>query len=71
MNCCVRSYCDKFSKLFEKLENPFSSKYFSFKSWSVIVEFSIELLSEGNKITYFVYVCVHTHKNVLSKSLNI
>lgn len=34
VNCSVRFYCDAVSKLFEKSENPFSSKYFSSKSQS-------------------------------------
>lgn len=42
MNCCMRSYNDTFSKLFEKSENLFSSKYFSSKSQSDYVEFSVE-----------------------------
>ncbi|KFU86160.1 TBC1 domain family member 9, partial [Chaetura pelagica] len=40
VSCYMRSYCDKFSKLFEKPENPFSSKYFSSKSQSF--KFSVE-----------------------------
>lgn len=63
MNCYGRSYCDKFSKLFEKSENPFSSKYFSSKSQSV--EFSTEFfLSEGNKIIWFVYVCINIYRDI-------
>lgn len=38
----MRSYWDKFSKLFDKLENPISSKYFSSKSQSDSIEFSVE-----------------------------